>query len=541
MSDVYEKMAINLVLVELPRKTTYYIGTKSLNLEGGTVCVVYDDGSYEQIPMSADMETKFDSNHEGPALVRLKYKKQEAMFQIQIQKPQIRRFIVKKPPQKTTYLSGEKLDLTGLELVVEYESNEKEPWNSVPEIDYTVEEGDAVYPLTISGITVPIYIKVNPAKLIAIRIGKMPSKTEYLEHAESFDPSGGTIIQVYDSGAEKEVPMMAKSIRGFSNLITGMQTLKVQVGPMTTEFSVNIRPKKAVRLQVMVGPAKVNYIEGQTINLDGLKLSAEYDNGEIQLVEGYNWEPKVASMDTVCVKVSVDNASVDLPIVVTARKITRISVEQHPSKMKYLEKKEFFDAEGGKIRVEYNSGNPDVIPMENSMVHGFDNRQGGECKVEVQYRGFTASFSVEITPQKLLGLLITNPPIKTKYAPGEWFSPLGMCVSGFYDSGMLQPISSYAILPDRPLDVKDVAVTISNMDKTAVVPIEVDEKYAVAKPEIPIEEFLRNLEKEGKQETEQTSEQSKEGPTVDKPKGGLAGWGQHLFYPSAAKLRGLHD
>ncbi len=537
MPETYEKVAINLVLVELPRKTTYYVGAKRLNLEGGSICVVYDDGSYEQLPMTDKMETEFDSSREGPALVRLKYKKQQTLFQIQIQKPQVRRFIVKKPPEKTTYLSGEKLDLTGLELMVEYESNEKEPWPAIPEVDYAVEEGDAVYPLTISGITVPIYIKVNPAKLTSIRIGKLPDKTEYLEHAETFDPTGGTIIQAYDSGAEKEVPLLAKSVRGFSNLVTGPQTLTVQIGPLTTELVVNIRPKKATRLQVMTSPAKVSYIEGQDISMDGLKLSAEYDNGETRLIEEFDWEPKVASMANLCVKVSVDGASVDVPIGVTARQISGIAVEKLPDKMKYLERKEFFDAAGGQIRVEYNFGKPDVISMENSMVHGFDNRQGGECKVEVQYKGFATVFSVEITPQQLIGLLITNPPLKTKYAPGERFDPLGMCVSGFYNNGLLQPIASFAIIPDRPLETQDVAVTIGNMDKTAIVPIEVDEKYAAPKPEVPIEEFLKNLDISAPQETAAPPV----APPPAEPKGGLAGWGQRLFYPSAAKLRGLHD
>ena len=172
------------------------------------------------------------------------------MFQVQVQQPQVRRFVVKKPPAKTRYLAGEKLDLTGLVLFAEYETGEKEPWSNLPEVDYTVKDGEAVYPLTISGITIPIYIKVSPAKLVGIRIGKLPDKTEYLERAEAFDPSGGTIIQTFDSGAEKEIPLTMNSVCGFSNLVTGEQTLTVQVGPMTTTLQVMIRPKQATRLQI---------------------------------------------------------------------------------------------------------------------------------------------------------------------------------------------------------------------------------------------------------------------------------------------------
>ena len=73
--------------------------------------------------------------------------------------------------------------------------------------------------------------------------------------------------------------------------------------------------------------------------------------------------------------------------------------------------------------------------------------------------------------------MITQMPEKTDYAPGESFDAKGMIVSGFYDSGMIEPIRSYAISPDRPLQEGDVAILISSVDKTAVVPIKVGEMF----------------------------------------------------------------
>ena len=173
-----DKKATALILVELPRKLNYFVGAKALDLSGGTVCVVYDDGTFEQMPMKPEMETEFDSSQEGATVAKLRHMGQETLFQIHLRTPQVRRLIVKKPPAKTQYLSGEKLDLTGLVLFAEYETGEKEPWESIPEVDYTVKEGDAVYPLTISGVTVPIYIKVAAvlhALVEAAGFEKMPA------------------------------------------------------------------------------------------------------------------------------------------------------------------------------------------------------------------------------------------------------------------------------------------------------------------------------------------------------------------------------
>ena len=542
-----ERKATALVLVELPRKLNYFVGAKTLDLSGGTVCVVYDNGTFEQMPMRPEMETEFDSSHEGATVAKLRYLGQEALFQIHLRAPKVRKLIVKKPPTKTQYLSGEKLDLDGLVLFAEYETGEKEPWEDIPEIEYMVKEGDAVYPLTISGITVPIYIKVAAAKLVCIHMGNPPKKTEYLERVEQFDPTGGTVVQVFDSGAEKEIPLTVHAVRGFSNLEPGEQTLTVQIGPMTTTFPVQIRAKRATRLNVISGLAKTNYIEGQEIQIDGLKLAAEYDNGETHVIEEYTWEPKVAGLDCLAVTIAAEGAMVDIPIGVNPRQITGIFVERMPDKAKYLEKKETMKADGGQLRLEYNFGDPSIIEITNDMLRGFDNRQAGECVVEVQYKGFTTKFSVEITPQQLIGLLVTKMPDRTTYAPGEKFDPTGMTVSGFYNNGLLQPVTSYAILPDRPLEEQDVAVTIGNMDKTAVIPIAVSEQYRAPKPEISLEEFVQKVEAGlDKAATAPAATPSfapaPPPPEPQKPEAkGITAWGKRLFYPSASKLRGLTD
>lgn len=540
MSD---KKVTALVLVELPRKLNYFVGAKELDLSGGAVCVVYEDGTFGQKPMSPEMETKFDSSREGVTVAKLKYMGQEVLFQIHLRTPQVRRFIVEKPPEKTQYLAGEKLSLDGLALSAEYETGEKALWKSIPNVDYTVKEGDAVFPLTISGITVPIYIKVAAAKVVSIQMGSLPQKTEYLERAEQFDPSGGTVKQIYDSGTEKEIPLTVHMVRGFSNLEPGKQTLTVQIGPMTTTFPVTIRAKHVTRLNIISGLSKANYTEGQEIQIDGLRLAAEYDNGETHIIEEFDWEPKVADLDCLAVTISAEGATVDVPIGVNPRQITGIFIKRLPDKVKYLEKKDTIEAAGGLLGVEYNFGTAAVIDITKEMLHGFDNRRAGECVVEVQYKGFTTTFSVEITPQQLIGLLITKMPNRTTYAAGEQFDPTGLAVSGFYNNGLLQPITSYAIMPERPLEEQDVAVTIWNMDKTAVIPISVDEQYRTPVKEKSIEEFVQEVEIEiNKQTCSIPSPPPSPPPEPEKTEGkGITSWGKRLFYPSASKLRGLTD
>lgn len=475
----------SLVLVRLPDKLDYFTGEKDLNLAGGEVCAIQEDGTFKVLPMDAEtMPVQFDSSAEGPALVTLKYEDQELIFQIYIREPVIKKFFVKTPPAKREYLEGEKLSLEGLELEALYETGERMPWNDIPEVEHVVEQGEAVFPLVIKGITVPIYIKVSPSKLISIRMGSLPKKVEYLERKEHLDLTGGTIFKVYDSGQTKEVPIPPESVRGFSNLQPGEKEIIVQIGALQTSFKVFVREKAATQLVVEAEPVKLSYIEGQLIELDGLKVTVRYDNGESHILEKFDYEPKTATLSTPTIQLMFQNVSTEIAIAVVPRQLTGIEIATPPVKTKYLERKEELDLSGATLTLNYNYGESRTIPVEQSMIHGYDNRTPGEVSVEVQFEGFYTFFRVEVIPAQLMGILISRPPEKTDYAPGEKFDRAGLLVLGFYSNGQMQPIHSYLITPQRPLKESDVAVIVTSMDKSAVIPIRVAEMFrTVTEPE----------------------------------------------------------
>lgn len=532
MSDEKTTAAIsNLVLVQLPNKLDYLVGAENLDLSGGQICVIFEDGSYQTLSMdNMDLSVSFDSEKEGPSIVKLGYMDKELLMQVHIRQPVIRKFVVSQPPKKREYLAGEKLDLTGLELKAVYETGEQAVWKDIPKTDHTVEVGEAVFPLSIQGITVPIYIKVASAKMVGIRMGKLPNKTEYLERKETLSVTGATIIKIYDSGKEEELPLPMNAVRGFSSLQPGMQTLTVQIGPYTTTFEVRVVEKTPVHLTVISEPVKLNYIEGQPLEMDGLRLSVEYNNGETHPLDTYDYEPKEASLTNPSVKILAEGISTEVAIGVTPRQLKGIQVSKLPDKTKYLEGKDNLDMSGAELQLDYNYGEPLFIPATAEMAHGFDNHTVGECKVELQYSGFFTTFSVEILPAQLIGLLVSKLPDKTDYAPGEVFDKQGMLVCGFYNNGAMLPINSYMITPDGPLTEKDVAVVIVNMDKSAIVPIRVAEMFR--KKEEPIPEPVI--------EVPITPAEPQPAPTAQ-PEGKKRGlFGGKLFYPSSSKLRDLH-
>lgn len=208
----------SLVIVNLPKNLNCFVGSNTLDLAGGQLCALFDDGTFKTFSMTqSDVTLSLDTSKEGPTLATVTYGGQSQMFQAYVRTPVIRKFMVDSPPDKTHYLAGEKLDLAGLKLTALYETGEKVPYPDIPAVDHIVSFGEAVYPLTINGISVPIYLKVDDAKIVGIRMGKLPNQTEYLERRDKFNPAGATIIQKYDSGAEQEVPLPYTAVRGFSS------------------------------------------------------------------------------------------------------------------------------------------------------------------------------------------------------------------------------------------------------------------------------------------------------------------------------------
>lgn len=482
-----EKAVTSIVLTQLPKKLSYLTGSDRIDPGGGQLCALYDDGSFDTISMTnPEVTFSFSFTSEGPSLVTVKYKEQIQMFQVFVRNPVIRKFHLGKVPDKRVYIAGEKVDLTGLELIAEHETGEKVPYADIPEVDYSVKRGDAVYPLNINGITVPIYIRVQDSTLTGIRMGKLPDKTEYLEKKDKFDPTGGTIIQVYDSGVEEEAPLPFSAVSGFTYLSPGPLTLTVRIGNASTTFDVSIVEKQATRLTVDTPPFRTSFTEGEQIDPGGIRILAEYDNGENHICEDWDYEPKVARLDNTIVHIKVNTADIQLPITVTPRQLIAIRVHKKPNKLRYRENCDQLDTTGAELELEYDYGDPLLIPVTNDMVKGFDNRRAGECRVEVQYQGLADSFTVDIIPQKLLGITISQMPSKTDYASGDMFNKDGLVVLGFYDSGQLLPLRSFLLEPDRPLQESDIAVLVTSMDKTAVIPIKVGEMFR-SKPEQPRE------------------------------------------------------
>ena len=131
------------------------------------------------------------------------------------------------------------------------------------------------------------------------------------------------------------------------------------------------------------------------------------------------------------------------------KSLASISVAALPDKVNYLEGKDEFDITGAILRLTYDNGTTEKIPMTAEMVSGFDNTIVGTNRIKVQYGGFETSFNVTVIARSLVSIAVSKMPTKTEYLEGkDEFSPSGGELTLTYNNGT-----------SKTVDMKDAAFT----------------------------------------------------------------------------------
>lgn len=472
-----DKTITAIMMAALPAKTEYVVGFEGLDLTGGLLNLVYNDGTFEQVPLSEKMSYFVDNSTVGPANVTVQYAGLQTGFRIQVREPALSRVTIISQPNKTSYMEGEMLDLTGLRLMGHYDNGAEKEILPVPSVSHRLQLGEAVVPLTIGHLLIPILVQVLPSRPVSISIRNAPKKTVYMEGLEPLDVTGGMLEKRLSNGRIELVPMTVDMVTGFDGARVGKQTLTVSYGGQSCPFEVEVVPKRCEQLELYSLPHKRSYVEGEPFDLAGIRLVAKKDS--------LTWEPTpeelttktpTAAADDINIIVYYQEQSIEIPISVTKKHLASISVYTCPVTTKYKEANSeaqiAISLEGGVLLLQYDNGESGFIPMTDATALPVPPGVVGEQPVTVQYQGYETTFQITIEPKKLLGIYISQQPTKTAYLRGETFDPSGMVVSAIYDDGQTTCIDRYTY-PTKPLIETDTTVVVTYIDKTAIVPVTV--------------------------------------------------------------------
>ena len=325
--------------------------------------------------------------------------------------PQLRRNLI--TPVKSIYIAekasaplecvnGHFISYNGLKLGVLFEDGTSivtEPWSEWFSLLDINSKGNHSIPLTVLGCKTDdvVDIIVRDKLLASVAVETQPTKTRYCTDEETIALDGAVIQLTYDDTSTEIIDITSDMVSGFNPGVVGTQTLTVTYDDKTCPLYITVYEVSSISIKTP--PSKTKYVQGQTISSQGGVLTVKYSDG----VEK-DFSLDVAELDypknltgNIQATVKYLGFTTSFPITINNRIVTSVKIETEPSTTVYFIGEEL-DLSGGTIKVDFESDDNyyEIIPIDKSMVSGFDSSKIGYPTITVTYESKADDFLVRV-------------------------------------------------------------------------------------------------------------------------------------------------
>lgn len=321
----------------------------------------------------------------------------------------VREISIDKYP-KENYAVNQNLDLTGLVVrLYNYRYSSSDDGNIVTWTDVPLSEfvnygiitnidtghlledlGDICIVITHedSGETTQLYIKVSEREVTGIRVKKNP-RLEYVE-GQQLDLSSMVVTLTYNDGSAKDVTFNDFAINGVATRpVHGTHLTKADsmirvyskwtVGYVYV-YDLDVIALSVESMEIKASPDQTEYFKGQVMDLAGLVVTLEYNDGTVEDIALADFEANgittslasgavLNTTDKVVTITHVDsNKSIDLPITVKEIVVDSIILKKNP-KLTYIEGQQL-DLSSLVVTLTYSDGSTKDVKFEDFVVNG---------------------------------------------------------------------------------------------------------------------------------------------------------------------------
>ncbi|MEI3163374.1 MAG: bacterial Ig-like domain-containing protein [Lachnospirales bacterium] len=281
-----------------------------------------------------------------------------------------------------------------------------------------------------------------------IKIAVQPTKTNYVE-GQKFNANGMKVVMnCSDRDNEFEVTDYTYDD---TTLTTDTTAVKVYATLKNnqkcyTSVPISVTKKAVKKIEMTKSPDKSNYVEGETLNLDGAEFTATYNDGTTEVINNkylninYSDGNALTTSDTT-VNVSYGDGSVDVPVTVVSKQINSLTVINQPNKISYYVG-ENIDLTGAKVQATFNDGSTAVIADYTSTPSVI---AADTTKITVTKNGKSATIPIAVSEKAVTSIAVTTQPTKTSYIDGQKFDKSGMVVKAVYSDGSEKTITDYTV------------------------------------------------------------------------------------------------
>ena len=386
------EVVVESLEVTAPNKVEYYAGDQ-LDTEGLVVVAKYNNGVSEEVQ---DYELSVDMSQAGEEVpVTVTYKEVSATFNIKINEVVAESMSIETEPTKVAYFIGDTVDLSGLVLKISYNNGKEELITEGYAYDaISLEtEGSHVITVTYGEFSVEVTVVAYEPTLESLTIKTDPDKTEYFV-GDKIDYTGLVVEGSFSNGKTVEMEEYNVSPEVFTE--AGEIEVVISVGEISTSFKVNVTAVVVTSIDVTNPMTQLLYYVGDSINTDGLEVTAYYNNDTESVLSSDQYTISPVQFDTAgYVEVTIASGEFTTKFTVEVLEVVleSISVTTQPTKTEYYVGDKF-DSAGMVVTGYYSNGTSEAITGYIVEPEVFENL--GEVTVNITYENISTSLTVNV-------------------------------------------------------------------------------------------------------------------------------------------------
>ena len=388
---------------------------------------------------------------------------------VKIQSPTATSIRIATPPSKTSFISQEPFNRTGMVVMADYPDD-----TSWPVTEYTVkaQHGTSVV-LSYRDTYVTVIVKaedgielkaeqpVSVAKLVSMEIADPPKRTEYLV-GQSFDTNGMYVDLVFSNGYKERQYPGGMDISGPLAVTDTKITFSAKREDVivTCTQSITVAPAELVRIEIATPPDKTVYAFGEKFDSTGMVVRAFYAGGfEANVKEYVAFIPSGATGDTKAIisyELGAEKKYAYQDVTVLSGHTVKFDAnggggsmeEQTAPAGTYTLPACGFTAPGGKVFDAWS------FSATGPAISGSSIDLTGDVTLYALWKD-------QPVVRVLSGISVAPQPSKTSYIAGEAFDGTGMVVTATYSDGTSAAVTGYSVSPSGALTTSVSFVTIS--------------------------------------------------------------------------------
>lgn len=287
-----EVIAIKAILITKAPDRIIYTEGESFDPKGMEITAYFDDNTYNTVEIGACTFTStplqiFD------VFVTVSYKNLSTHQSVTVTDKVTVKSLVATVMPKIDYVSGQELDLTGMEItltlsdgivkVLEADSYVTEPANGTRLyagadtkiiVTYTHDDGQTY--------TIELPLNVTGKEIVSLFISKMPDKLAYKE-GEVFDPTGLVVRAYYNDNTTEEITNYIYSTAPFVCNTNELRTISFEISVSTHKqyITVTVEPMVIAKIEIGSAPNKTIYRVGEKFDPTGMTINGTYADGSV--------------------------------------------------------------------------------------------------------------------------------------------------------------------------------------------------------------------------------------------------------------------